>query len=126
MNFPKHLGEIVRRDRGLAGLTQDQLVIKLNKVKDFPIDPFTKKPKRAHRSWIAKLESGSLSRELRVEVRQWLASALGGDSVLYKRLAVNLEGKNSIPDDFDVLPLVKRLAQSKKSRLTFDKLSRFF
>jgi transcriptional regulator with XRE-family HTH domain len=120
----KNLGELVCRDRELAGLTQDQLVAKLNKVKNRPTDPFTKKPKLAHRSWLAKLEAGRLRRGLRLEVRIWLAKALDGNIDLYQKLPIRPSDSNLAVDDFDVLPLVKHLAQSDKQKLPFEELCR--
>lgn len=91
-------GELVQRDRERAGLTQDLFVEKLNKVKTRPADPFTKKPKSAHRSWIAKVESGALQRDLRVEVREWLATTLGGDVDAYRTLPLSAEARKDSGD----------------------------
>ncbi len=124
MSQPKTFGELVRRDRELLGLTQEQLATRLSKTKDHPRDPYTKKPKKAARSWIAKLESGRLRRGLRIEVRQWLARHLKGDFELYESLPVVDVNATSIPEDFDVLPLLKHLATSKKDTLAFQELIR--
>lgn len=80
------LGELVRKDRERAGLTQEQLAEKLNSMHSLPLDPFTKRAKVASRTWIAKVESGILQRDLRLEVREWLANVLGGDLEAYRTL----------------------------------------
>ena len=78
MSGTKSLGQIVRDDRERLGLTQEQLSKKLSETDNRPLDPFTKKPKTAHRTWVAKLESGDLKHSPSLEVRQWLCNALGG------------------------------------------------
>ncbi len=84
-------GELVQRDRERAGLSQEQFAAKLNEVpeRDRPTDPYTKKPKAAMRGWIAKVEAGLLQRDLRLEVREWLARALKGDVEIYRTLPLN-------------------------------------
>lgn len=81
-------GELVQRDRERAGLSQEQFAAKLNEVpaQNRPTDPYTKRPKVAMRGWIAKVEAGLLQRDLRVEVREWLARALNGDIAVYRSL----------------------------------------
>lgn len=91
-------GELVQRDRERAGLTQGQFAEKLNALADRPLDPYTKKPKTAHGSWIAKVESGALQRDLRVEVREWLAKALKGDADVYRTLRLVAEEKKQEGD----------------------------
>lgn len=93
-------GELVQRDRERAGLTQEQFADKLNAVpvKDRPLDPYTKKPKTAQRSWVAKVESGALQRDLRVEVREWLARTLNGDVEVYRTLPLVADPRKSEPD----------------------------
>ncbi len=88
----------MQRDRERAGLTQDQFAEKLNAASDRPLDPYTKKPKTAHRSWIAKVESAALQRDLRVEVREWLASVLKGDADVYRTLRLVAEPRKGEGD----------------------------
>lgn len=84
-------GELVQRDRERAGLSQEQFAAKLNEVpeRDRPTDPYTKKPKVAMRGWIAKVEAGLLQRDLRIEVREWLARTLKSDVEVYRTLPLN-------------------------------------
>ena len=85
------LGETVQRDREKVGLSQEELAGRLNSIGNPPLDPFTKKPKKAYRSWVAKVESGILQRDLRIEVRDWLARALNADPNIYKVLRLRTD-----------------------------------
>ena len=80
------LGEHVQRDRERAGLSQEELAERLNSIGNPPLDPYTKGPKKAYRSWVAKVESGTLQRDLRLEIRDWLARALNADPDVYRVL----------------------------------------
>lgn len=126
----KNLCELVRHDRELAGLTQEQLATKLNETECRPMDTHTKKPKIASRTWLAKLEAGLLKRELSLNVRKWLAEKLNGNVSLYQTLPSNLNPGLSKKEAFifgnlDVLPLVKFLAKSDLDKITFDVLLDF-
>lgn len=130
MDKVKNLCELVRHDRELAGLTQEQLATKLNEAEYRPIDAHTKKPKIASRTWLAKLEAGLLKRELSLDVRQWLAEKLNGNVSLYQILPSNLNPGLSKKEAFifgnlDFLPLVKFLAKSNLDKITFDDLYNF-
>jgi len=123
----ENLCELIKHDRELAGLTQAQLAEKLNEVEGRPIDPYTKKPKLALRTWLAKLEAGLLKRELSLNVRQWLAKTLNGNISLYQSLPNNPNKPQKeafVFGNLDVLPLVKHLAKSSWDKITFDDLYR--
>lgn len=126
----RNLCELVKGDREKAGLTQDQLATKLNETECRPIDAHTKKAKIASRTWLAKLETGLLKRELSSNVRQWLAETLNGNVSLYQTLPSNLntnkpKEKYVALGDSNVLPLIKFLAKSNLKKITFDKFCRF-
>ncbi|MDP2593066.1 MAG: hypothetical protein Q8P52_00235 [bacterium] len=87
----KHLGELVQQDRVRLGWTQEQLTSKLQGAQNKPVDPYTKKPKKFNRTWITKLESASLSRELSLELRHLLADVLDGDKGIYESLSTKEE-----------------------------------
>lgn len=128
MTKAENLCKLVKHDRELAGLNQDQLAKKLNEVEGRPIDPFTKKPKIASRTWVSKLEAGLLRRDLSLDVRQWLAKTLMGNISLYQTLPSSLgkpKKENLIFGNLDVLPLVKYLAKSNLEKITLDDLCHF-
>lgn len=87
----KHLGELVQKDRVSLGWTQEQLTSSLQSAQNKPVNPYTKKPQKFTRSWIAKLETGSLGRELTLELRHFLANVLGGDKGIYESLSTKEE-----------------------------------
>jgi len=120
MSKIEHLGQLVCQDREKLKLTQDDLVVRLNRMDNRPGDPLTKNLKVAYRSWIAKLEGGSLRRGLRSDVRHWLAKALDGDVSLYEELPLRREAVIPLESDYDILPLIKHIARSTKkgSKLT--------
>ena len=76
---------LVKRDRYLCKLTQEEMAAKLNKLKR-PVDVRTKRKIKASRAWISRIEKGLLKEDLSLDVRQWLAEVLNGDIVLYKTL----------------------------------------
>ena len=94
------LGEHVQRDREKIGLSQEELAERLNSMGDPPIDPYTKKRKKAYRSWIAKVESGTLQRDLRIDVREWLANALNAEPNIYRILRLRAD---EVKQDGDLL-----------------------
>jgi len=117
------LGELVQKDRERAGLTQEQLASKLNSMSNLPLDPFTKNAKVARRTWIAKVESGLLQRDLRLEVREWIANALGGDLESYRTLPHSKNSDKVVPDSYEDLERCIRqvvLRRGKRSQFLID------
>jgi transcriptional regulator with XRE-family HTH domain len=112
----KYLGELVKQDRVRHGWSQGELASELNNVQNKPLDPYTKKPKKFHRSWVAKLEKGFINRGIPLEVRRLLADVLSGDRDLYEGSPLQEEPFEDAtsPDEFkkqNILPLVKKVAQ---------------
>ena len=117
MPIPETLGELVRDCRTRKNLTQDGLARLLNGLEDRPINAFTKKPYAFHRSWVAKLESGSLSRDLSEDVRLFLAKTLGGDATPFLSLPISSPATES---ERNILPIIIWIAsQSNLQTLTF-------
>lgn len=121
---PRYLGEQLRSDRKRQGMTQGELADELNAKPNRPQNPFTHQPYNFNRSWVAKLESGTLVRELNVGVRRYLAEVLNANEVLYVQLPTHAtsESQKVITDDDNVLPLIKLIAaQPKLAHLSFKK-----
>lgn len=121
--MPETLGELILVDRTKAGLTQGEVVSKLNKEPKRPKDPYTRRPKNFHQSWLQKLEYGQLRRELSVDIRKSLAEALGGNASLYSTLPIKSKGQVQLPVvDYDVLPLLRHIAKQDLQGLPFGEL----
>lgn len=121
MNTVKNLGELVRRDRERRGLTQAALALQLSKLgrSAHYRKANLSRQSSALRAWLAKLETGKLRRDIGESARKLLAVALATDPVVYQSLPVKPEYENSVSTDFDVLPLVKHLAQADRTKFTF-------
>jgi len=121
MNTVKNLGELVRRDRAQRGMTQAKLALKLADLRrehHYRKVRMSRQPS-AIRAWLAKLESGKLRRDIGQSARELLAVILASDPVAYQSLPVKPEYENSVSIDFDILPLVKHLAQADRAKFTF-------
>ncbi len=121
---PKHLGELIARDRIKLGLGQEDLAKKLNEIPEKPVNDYKKKPHVFYRSWIAKLEKGLLKRNLSDKMREFLQKALNGKENLYSTLPIGSKGSkiHAFEDpETDILPLIKEIAgKGKMKTLTFE------
>jgi hypothetical protein len=124
---PIHLGELVTKDRIRLNLNQADLSDKLNNASKKPINPYTKKSYRFNRSWLAKLETGNLTRGFSDDIRIFLKKNLEGDEKLYLTLPITIRDSKMVlrnkDKKIDILPLIKEIVNKGKMKtLTFEQL----